>query len=153
MIETKPMMQNSEMTIRCGTDLVEVERISRAVNRLGQPFLDRIFTGFEQADCLPDGRLTPGGAASLAARFAAKEAVSKALGTGIWQQGVCWTDIAVRRLPDGAPSIELTGAARDAYERIGGQSVAVSLSHEKSLALAFCVLDCRRAGGKVTVDE
>ena len=146
-------MWNSDMTIRCGTDLVEVERISRAVSRLGQPFLDRIFTGFEQADCLPDGRLTPGSAASLAARFAAKEAVSKALGTGIWQQGVCWTDIAVRRLPDGSPSVELTGGALAVFERVGGQSIAISLSHEKSLALAFCVLDCRRSGGKVTGDE
>ena len=153
MIEVTPMPQNSEMSIRCGTDLVEVERISRAVNRLGQPFLDRIFTSFEQADCMPDRRLTPGGAASLAARFAAKEAVSKALGTGIWQQGVSWTDIAVRRSPDGAPSIELNGAALIVFESIGGHSIAISLSHEKSLALAFCVVDCRVPGGKATGDE
>jgi holo-[acyl-carrier protein] synthase len=139
--------------IRCGTDLVEIDRISRAVTRLGQPFLDRIWTKAEQADCLlPDSRLTAAAAASLAARFAAKEAVSKALGTGFGPSGVRWTDIAVQKLPGGVPRILLHGAALTVFKQLGGQSIAISLTHERTLALAFCVLTCQSATPAVPTD-
>lgn len=132
-------------TLRCGTDLCDIERIRRAVDRLGPRFLERVFTAAERADCLPGGQLTAGSAASLAARFAAKEAVAKALGTGIWRQGITWTDIAVRRNEDGSPAIELSGAALARYESIGGSSLAISLTHDRGLAMAFCVLQGRSA--------
>ncbi len=126
--------------VRCGTDLIAVARVAQAAERLGQPFLDRIFTAAEQADCFPDGRYTAVGWTSLAARFAAKEAAAKALGTGIGPRGVRWTDIAVVK-PNGAtPQIELAGAARAVFEESGGSSISLSLAHDAGLAQAFCVI-------------
>lgn len=133
-------------SIRCGTDLVEISRIRRAADRLGRRFLDRIFSPEEIDDCLPDGHWREASAASLAARFAAKEAVAKALGTGIWRQGITWTDIVVRRQPDGAPMIELSGSAWSVFQQIGGFDLAISLTHERDLAMAFCVIQCRPDG-------
>jgi len=132
--------------ISCGTDLVEISRIRRATERLGQRFLERVFCPNEIADCLPGGQWSATSAASLAARFAAKEAVAKALGTGIWRQGITWTDIIIQRQANGAPMIELTGSARAAYQRIGGCDLAISLTHERDLAMAFCVLQYRPEG-------
>ena len=128
------------LSVRCGTDLIKINRISMAVQRHGQPFLDRIWTRQEQADCLPDGHLTAAGAASLAARFAAKEAVAKALGTGIGQAGIRWTDLSVHRSSSGEPAVLLAHAALDAFRNLGGRSISISLSHENDLAMAFCVL-------------
>lgn len=138
------------MTIRCGTDLVEIRRIREAISRHGQIFLDRIWTAGEQADCLlPDQpsirlseRLTAAAAASLAVRFAAKEAVAKALGTGIGREGIRWTDLEVIRQANGAPVIALGGAAKTVFSELGGRSVTISLSHERQMALAFCILTC-----------
>ncbi len=142
-------------TVRCGADLVEIGRIRAAVSRFGQPFLDRIWTAGEQADCLrPDrqssagtpvglaDQLTSAAAASLAARFAAKEAAAKALGTGIGRAGVGWTDLAVVRLASGEPELHLSGSARLVFNRLGGLSINISLSHERQYALAFCTLTC-----------
>lgn len=126
--------------ISCGTDLVEIGRVRQAISRQGQPMLDRIYTAGEQADCLPDGQMTDAAAASLAARFAAKEAAAKALGTGIGRHGIAWTDISVRRRADGSPELILNGAALDWFRSAGGQDASISLSHERSLALAFCVM-------------
>ena len=136
------------LSVRCGTDLIKINRISMAVQRHGQLFLDRIWTRQEQADCLPDGHLTAAGAASLAARFAAKEAAAKALGTGIGQAGVRWTDLAVHRAISGEPAMQLTHAALDAYRGLGGQSISISLSHENDFAMAFCVLLHKKSRSK-----
>lgn len=147
------------MDIRCGTDLVEIERISKAVGRLGQSFLDRVWTKAEQSDCLPSdglqvkGLLSAAAAASLAARFAAKEAVSKALGTGFGRAGVHWTDISVQRLPGGAPQIILQGAAQSVFDQIGGRQITISLAHERTLAIAFCVLTCQNNSPKDDMNE
>jgi holo-[acyl-carrier protein] synthase len=142
------------LSLRCGTDLIEVKRIGQAVLRLGQPFLDRIWTPGEQADSLSHGHRTEAGWASLAARFAAKEAVVKALGTGIGSSGVHWTDVVVSRPAGFAPDIRLCGAALDAYRLLGGVSIAVSLSHDAGLAQAFCVilLDQDRPAGQGEID-
>jgi holo-[acyl-carrier protein] synthase len=123
------------MQIGCGTDIIHINRIERAIKRLGQPFLDRIWTVVEQNDCVGAGRF-----ASLAARFAAKEAASKALGTGIGVSGVSWHDFEVRRIKSGQPVIELHSAAKKIFEDNGGKSISVSLSHEKDLAQAMCVI-------------
>lgn len=135
------------MQVKCGTDLVQVQRIKKAAEKIGRPFLCRIWTDAEQEACLADGDfarnglLTPMAAASLAARFAAKEAVAKALGTGIGPAGVHWTDIEVSKAASGSPpKLRLTGGALDRYHQLDGQSISISMSHEGGLALACCVL-------------
>jgi len=89
-----------------GNDLIDIRRIEAAIERYGDRFLDRIFTGIERAKS--DGRMNR--AASYAKRFAAKEACSKALGTGL-NQGVFWRDMGVVNLPSGRPTMVLTGGA------------------------------------------
>ena len=134
------------MTIKSGIDLIRIERIQKAIKKLGQPFLDRIWTPDEQADCLPNqDEWTAASFASLAARFAAKEAVAKALGTGFGRQGVAWTDIEIKRAADGSPHIHLSGRALQVFDALNGLSTAISLSHERHMALAFCLLTCDSA--------
>jgi len=124
------------MGIRCGVDIVETARIKAAVERLGPRFLNRIFTEAEQAYCASRGENRM---SSLAARFAAKEAVSKALGTGIGS-GASFLDIEVVQSPGGAPAILLRGDARETFRSIGGVEMAVSLSHERAYAVAQAVM-------------
>jgi len=116
-----------------GVDIVEIERLGRAIERWGQRFLDRVYTPREQAFCR--GRVP-----ELAARFAAKEAISKALGTGIiGREGVNWQDMEV--LPDrrGKPLVYLHGRALRRAEEVGLTQWAISLSHEREVAIAFVV--------------
>jgi len=118
--------------IRCGVDIVEVERIDAAILRHGQRFFDRFFTVQELIDA---GGRTP----ALAARFAAKEAVAKALGTGIGQVG--WKDIEVRTGPGRRPELALYGAAARRAQELGLQHWALSLSHthHHAVAVAFAM--------------
>ena len=95
------------MILGLGNDLIDIRRIEAAIERYGDRFLDRIFTGIERAKS--DGRMNR--AASYAKRFAAKEACSKALGTGL-NQGVFWRDMGVVNLPSGRPTMVLTGGRR-----------------------------------------
>jgi holo-[acyl-carrier protein] synthase len=113
-----------------GVDLVEIGRIEGVLARFGERFLARIYTPAEQAYCRGRGR-------ELAARFAAKEAVSKALGTGL--RGVSWREIEV--LPDalGKPLVHLHGRAQQRAAELGLTQFAISLSHERGLAIAFVV--------------
>ena len=130
------------MRVLCGTDATRVSRIARALERNGDRFLARVFTPAEIAYCdqAGEGRL-----ASLAARFAAKEAVAKAMGTGI-AAGVALTDIEIIRDNGGAPTARLHNRARARYDELGGVSLAISLSHEGDLAIAMCVLLCGDTG-------
>lgn len=125
--------------LRCGTDLIRISRVARALERQGERFAARIYAAGELADCgwpeLP--RMD-----SLAVRFAAKEAVAKALGTGIGPYGVRWTDIRVCRVRGDAPRVTLHGGAARRYQELKGQSISISMSHEADLALAFCVISC-----------
>jgi holo-[acyl-carrier protein] synthase len=107
--------------------------------RKGELFLERIYTKSEMDVCLSKkiGRME-----SLAARFAAKEAVSKALGTGIWRHGIRFTDIEIVVDETGKPSVLFHGNARVEYERIGGLHAAVSISHDGDQAVAMCVIEC-----------
>jgi holo-[acyl-carrier protein] synthase len=116
--------------IRSGVDIIEIERIDRAILRFGQRFFDRFFTPFELIDS--HGR-TP----ALAARFAAKEAVAKALGTGIGEVG--WLDIEIRRGPRGEPTLALHGDGADLAKRLGLRIWSVSLSHTHEHAVAVAV--------------
>jgi holo-[acyl-carrier protein] synthase len=122
------------MIIAIGNDLMEVPRMRSALDRLGARFERRIFTQAESAYC----RRRYNFAESFAARFAAKEAVMKALGTG-WRKGVRWVDIEVSRAPGAAPALVLHGAAADHAARLGIRTFLVTLTHTSQLAEAFVV--------------
>ena len=113
-----------------GVDIIEIERIGRALERWGQRFLKRIYTEDEISYCR-------GRAQNLAVRFAAKEAAMKALGTGL--RGVGWKDIEVVRGSGGAPSIRLHGRALRRGESLGVRQLALSLSHSRKYAVAMVV--------------
>ncbi len=116
-----------------GVDLVEVKRIETAVARYGDRFLARVFTDEEQVYCR-------GRAPELAARFAAKEAVSKALGVGIQhREGVCWREINVISDARGKPSVQLLDRAAQRAEELGLGTFALSLSHTHDYAIAMFV--------------
>ncbi len=113
-----------------GIDLVELPRFEQALARHGERLLRRLFTPQERDQC--QGRV-----ASLAARFAAKEAAAKALGTGIG--AVRWTDLEVLTDARGAPRLHLHGEAQRQAEALGVTSWAVSLSHSRDCAVAVVV--------------
>ena len=117
-----------------GIDVVEVERIEAAIAHLGDAFIDRLFTAREREYCGKQKRP----ALHYAARFAAKEAVSKALGTGIGGQAG-WLDMEVERAESGAPKMIFTGRAADFLAAEGIAEVQVSLSHAKEYAAANAV--------------
>lgn len=118
------------MMIRTGVDFLEIERLRDTAQRHGQHFLARIFTPAEQTEC-------GNNYASLAARFAAKEAVSKALGTGIGDVG--WQDIEILRAEGGAPVLSLHGYAERVALHLGLKTWSVSLSHTREHAVAMVV--------------
>ena len=118
-----------------GVDMIEIPRIRQILDRFGQRFLDRVFTPGEQEYCR-------GRAPNLAARFAAKEAAMKTLGTGA--RAVGWKDIEVVRANSGAPSIKLHGRAEARARRLGVLEIALSLSHSREYAIAVVV--ARREG-------
>lgn len=124
------------MIVGSGIDLVEIERIEQSAKRFGQRFLDRVFTPAEQAYCMRKRN----SAESLAARFAAKEAGAKALGTGI-SHGVSWLEIEVVREPGGRPTIRFHGRAAEIAERMGVAHVALSITHTASLSMASVLLE------------
>jgi holo-[acyl-carrier protein] synthase len=116
--------------LRTGVDLIEIARVEVVIRRYGARFLERVFTPQEQADA-------QGQAASLAARFAAKEAVAKALGCGIGLVG--WLDIEITRGPERQPEVALHGAARQRAHELNLHEWSVSLSHTKDHAIALAV--------------
>lgn len=118
------------MKLATGVDLIENSRIRDAIERHGERFVSRIFTEAEQRDC--GGRIP-----SFAARFAAKEAVSKALGCGIGD--VRWLDIEVRSDENKAPYLVLHGEGERLAKQLGLSSWSVSLSHTESQSIAFVV--------------
>lgn len=124
------------MIIGTGIDLTEIARIQHSMDRFGARFLDRVYTGAEQAYCLRKRN----SAESFAARFAAKEAGAKALGTGM-RHGVTWLEIEVVREAGGRPSIVFHGRAAERAERLGVRRAALSLTHTDALAMASVVLE------------
>jgi holo-[acyl-carrier protein] synthase len=117
-----------------GIDVVEVARISQAIERQGERFLVKIFTPAERAYC----ELQKNSALNYAARFAAKEAVSKALGTGIGAHAG-WLDLEITRLPSGAPALTLHGAAAAFARQQGISEVQISLTHARDYAAANAI--------------
>lgn len=124
------------MIVAIGIDLVEVSRLEEVFARRGDRFRARVFTEGEINYC----ESLASRFASYAARFAAKEAVMKALGTG-WSEGVGWKDIEVVSEPGGAPAIKLHKRALDRMREIGATRVHVSLTHSGNLAVAQVVLE------------
>jgi holo-[acyl-carrier protein] synthase len=119
-----------------GTDLAEVDRIRQSVERFGERFLNRIYTAREIAYANSKANRFE----RFAARFAAKEAGMKAIGTG-WNFGVRWVDFEVANLPSGRPTLKLHGRAAEIAERMGTRHVHLSLTHTGSVALAVVVLE------------
>jgi holo-[acyl-carrier protein] synthase len=124
------------MLVGTGIDVVEIERIAASIERYGARFLERIFTVGEIAYC----QRKRNAAESFAARFAAKEAGAKALGTGI-QHGVMWTELEVRRERGQRPTLHFSGRAREMAERLGVKRVSLSLTHDKRTAIAAVQLE------------
>lgn len=123
------------MIVGIGTDLVRIERVRKVMARHRQRFIQRILTANEQKIC----GLKNDQAYYLAKRFAAKEAASKALGTGIGK--VSWHDFEVRNNREGAPQLLLHGAAAERLRALGGSRVWLSLADEHDFVTAFVVLE------------
>jgi len=118
------------MNLRTGVDLIELDRIEGVIRRYGSRFLERVFTSRELEEV---GEHTD----SLAARFAAKEAVAKALGTGIGDVG--WQEIEVLRGPARQPNLYLSGRAASLADQLGLDTWSLSLTHNQSQAIALVV--------------
>ena len=119
------------MILRTGVDMLDIERLRETVARRGEHFLARVFTPAERAECGNSNFQ------SLAARFAAKEAVSKALGTGIGD--VSWQEIEILRSENGAPVLTLYGYAEKLAADLGLKTWSISLSHTREHAVAMVV--------------
>ena len=124
------------MIVAIGIDLVEIARIEEVFARRGDRFRARVFTEGEISYC--ERRASK--FASYAARFAAKEAAMKALGTG-WSEGVGWTDVEVVSEPSGAPVLQLHRRALERMREIGATRAHISLTHSGDLAIAQVVLE------------
>ena len=127
------------MILGLGSDLIDIRRIERTIERFGNRFLDRVFTAAERGKC--DRRANR--AASYARRFAAKEACAKALGTG-FRRGVFWRDLGVVNLPSGRPTMRLTGGAQRRLDEITPTGMIaqldITLTDEPPLAQAVVII-------------
>jgi holo-[acyl-carrier protein] synthase len=124
------------MLIGTGVDLIEIERIAHSIERYGDRFLRRIYTDHEIAYCTSKRS----SAESFAARFAAKEAGAKALGTGI-SRGVTWIEFQISRQPGGRPVLELRGRAALLARELGVKTISLSLTHTGNLAMATVMME------------
>jgi holo-[acyl-carrier protein] synthase len=123
------------MIIGIGLDLVKIDRVRAVADRWKARFLDRLYTPAERRYCMA----RPSPYASLAGRFAAKEAVLKALGTG-WTDGIRWRDIQVLNDRSGRPRATVSGRVKTLMKRAGVTDIHVSLSHDTDYAIAEAVL-------------
>ena len=119
-----------------GTDITEIERIEQMIERHGDTFLERIFTPAEIEYCNQHKLASQ----HFAGRWAAKEAILKALGTG-FTKGIGWQDIEILPMPTGRPIVTLTGQAKTLTEELGIKNVLVSISHCKTYAMATAVAE------------
>jgi holo-[acyl-carrier protein] synthase len=119
-----------------GVDLCEVERIKSAIARHGRRFLERVYTDREIA--YAERKANP--YERFAARFAAKEAGMKAIGTG-WRGGVKWRDFEVANLPSGRPTLAFHGKAAEYAQKLGVQNISLSITHTSVQAMAIVILE------------
>lgn len=124
------------MIIGIGIDLIEVPRFERVMERYGERFIHRLFTPGEIAYCQPKARA----AEHFAARFSAKEAALKALGTGK-SRGIRWTDVEVTRLPGQAPRIQFHGQALKRFEALGAKQAVLTMTHTAHSAMAQVIIE------------
>jgi holo-[acyl-carrier protein] synthase len=124
------------MIVGTGIDIAEVPRIRQSIERFGERFLQRIFTAGEIRYCDSKANRFE----RYAARFAAKEAAMKALGTG-WNHGVRWRDCEVVRLPGGRPTIAFHGKAGEFAAQLGMKNAALSITHTAEQAIAQVILE------------
>jgi holo-[acyl-carrier protein] synthase len=132
----RPARKAGRVIAGIGIDLVSIPRFRELMERKGDAAIRRFFTGAEAQRC----RESKSALESFAARFAAKEAFFKALGTG-WGLGGRWTEVEVVSAPSGAPSLRLTGRAAEAAAERGVRSIHLSLTHTDDTAGAFVVLE------------
>ena len=130
------MLYGDAMIVGTGIDIAEVDRIAHALERFGIRFKQRVFTADEIRYCESKANKTE----RYAARFAAKEAAMKAIGTG-WSRGVTWRDFEVQRLPGGRPTIAFHGKAAEIFDKLGGVRAHVSITHTTDSAMAFVILE------------
>ncbi len=124
------------MILGIGTDLAEVDRIGKSIDRYGERFLTRIYTQRERAYAESKANSTE----RFAARFAAKEAGMKAIGTG-WSRNVTWRDFEVVNERSGRPTLRLSGAALRIAEGLGVTRISLSLTHTAAMAMAVVILE------------
>jgi holo-[acyl-carrier protein] synthase len=124
------------MIVGMGVDMAETSRIQEAVERHGERFLRRVFTPKEIEYCQRHRNRYE----RFAARFAAKEAAMKALGTG-WRRGISWQDFEITNQPSGKPCLQLSGRALEFYRSLGGDRIVVSLTHTGSYAVAHVMIE------------
>src|SRR5690349_25160210 len=124
------------MIVGTGVDLAEVPRIRASIERYGARFVDRIYTAGEIAYVERKANRFE----RYAARFAAKEAGMKAIGTG-WKRGVTWHDFEVANLPSGKPTLRLHGVAAEIANRLGVRNISLSLTHTAELGMAHVILE------------
>jgi holo-[acyl-carrier protein] synthase len=123
------------MTIAIGTDIIDIQRIADAIERQGDKFVQRILTQSEISEYQARGHSV----SFLAKRFAAKEAIAKALGTGIGR-GISFQHMIISNNAEGAPQVELQDNAAERLTQLGGSQVLLSLADEKHFALAYVIL-------------
>ena len=124
------------MIVGSGVDLCEVARIRDAIGRHGRRFLERVYTEREIAYA----ERTANRYERYAARFAAKEAGMKALGTG-WRGGVGWRDFEVTNLPSGRPTLQFHGKAAEYAQKLGVENISLSITHTSAQAMALVILE------------
>ena len=124
------------MIIGTGIDICEVPRIAASIARFGNRFLERVFTAGEIRYC----QSKKNSVERFAARFAAKEAAMKALGTGA-ARGVTWTSIEVAHAPGGRPVLRLHGRSADLAEQLGVKRISLSVTHSENSAIAIVILE------------
>jgi holo-[acyl-carrier protein] synthase len=129
-------MCGGNLIVGLGLDIAEIDRIEAAITRHGAPFIERLYTPKETAYCESHRNRFE----RYAARFAAKEAAMKALGTG-WRYGVRWRDIEVTREPSGKPTLNLEGVAREFADRLGVKNISLTITHSGNLALAEVIFE------------
>jgi holo-[acyl-carrier protein] synthase len=122
--------------IGIGTDIIECLRIAQMIERHGDLFINRVYTPLEIQYCQSRKLATQ----HYAARWAGKEAVLKALGTG-WRKGISWRDVEIRNDPGGRPTVALRGGVRDVVEQLGIIDMHISLSHCRSHATAYAIAE------------
>jgi len=129
--------------IGIGTDITECLRIARMIERHGELFVSRVYTPEEIRYCQSRAQATQ----HFTGRWAAKEAILKAMGTG-WARGVSWRDIEIRNEPGGKPIVAVRGGAKEIIEGLGIAEILVSISHCRTHATAYAIAVGRSKGGQ-----